>query len=72
MSVDIHDLAEQARAMGYRTSGQLISRLERMLIRNESYLSRRAALGRRTAYDEVLAEDCAVIGLVIQMLEEAK
>ena len=72
VSIDIHELAAQARAMGYIQPAQIVRRLTQMIARNEAYLNRRASRGRRTAYDEVLAEDTVVIGLVIQMLEEAK
>ena len=71
MSTDIHTLAEQARRMGYRTSEQVINRLERMIARNEAYLSRRAARGTHTPTDDAIAEDCAVAALVIELLREA-
>jgi len=70
VSTDVHTLAEQARRLGYRSSEQIINRLERMIIRNESYLSRRAARGTHTGTDDAIAEDMAVCALVIQLLEE--
>jgi hypothetical protein len=72
MSTDIHTLAEQARRLGYHTSEQIINRLERMIARNESYLSRRAARGTHTPTDDAIAEDCAVAALVIEVLQEAR
>jgi hypothetical protein len=71
MSTDTHTLAEQARHMGYRTSEQIINRLERFLIKNEAYLARHKARGTHTSHDDTLAEDCCVIGLCIQLLQEA-
>jgi hypothetical protein len=71
MSTDTHTLAEQARRMGYRSSEQIINRLERMIVRNEAYLSRRAARGTHTPTDDAIAEDCAVAALVIELLQEA-
>ncbi len=47
MSTDVHTRAVQARQLGYHSAEQIINRLERMIIRNESYLSRRAARGTR-------------------------
>jgi len=38
MSTDVYTLAEQARRLGYRSSEQIINRLERMIIRNESFV----------------------------------
>ena len=74
MSTDVHiqTLAEQARRLGYHTSEQIINRLERMIIRNSAYLSRRAARGTHTPTDDAIAEDCAVAALVIELLQEAK
>jgi len=72
MSTDVHTLAEQARRLGYRTSEQIINRLERIIARNESYLSRRASRGTRTPTDEALAEDGCVFALIIELLQEAK
>jgi len=69
MSTDTHTLAEQARRRGYRSSEQIINRLERMIVRNEAYLSRRAAHGTHTPTDDAIAEDCAVAALVIELLE---
>jgi hypothetical protein len=69
MTTDTHILAEQARRMGYRTSEQIINRLERMIIRNGSYLARRSARGTHTSHDDTTAEDMAVIALVIELLE---
>ena len=71
MSTDVHTLAEQARRLGYRTPAQIAARLTRMIIRNESYLSRRAARGTHTPTDDAIAEDCAVAALVIELLQEA-
>jgi hypothetical protein len=71
MATDIHALADQARRMGYRSSEQIINRLERMIIRNEAYLSRRSARGTHTPTDDAIAEDCAVAALVIELLQEA-
>jgi hypothetical protein len=70
MSTDVHTLAEQARAMGYVTSEQIINRLHRMIIRNESYLKRRAARGTRTPTDEAISEDSVVAALVIELLQD--
>jgi len=69
MSTDTHTLAEQARRMGYRSSEQIINRLERMIVRNAAYLTRRAARGTHTPTDDAIAEDCAVAALVIELLE---
>ena len=68
MSTDIHMLADLARQLGYHTSEQIINRLERMIIRNEAYLSRRAKRGTHTSHDDTTAEDMAVIALVIELL----
>jgi hypothetical protein len=72
MNTDVHTLAEQARRMGYRTSEHIINRLERMIVRNEAYLTRRAGRGTHTPTDDAIAEDCAVAALVIELLQEAK
>jgi len=72
VSTDVHTLAEQARRLGYRTPAQIVNRLTRMIVRNESYLSRRAARGTHTSHDDTTAEDMAVIGLVCELLQEAK
>jgi len=74
MSTDVHiqTLAEQARRLGYHTSEQIINRLERMIIRNSAYLSRRAARGTHTPTDDAIAEDMAVCALVIELLQETK
>jgi hypothetical protein len=72
MSTDVHTLAEQARAMGYSDRKRVVNRLERFLIRNESYLKRRAARGTHTSHDDTLAEDCAVVSLVLTWLQEGK
>ena len=74
MSTDvrIQELAEQARRLGYRTNEQIINRLERMIIRNESYLSRRASRGTHTPTDDSISEDMVVVALVIELLQEAK
>ncbi len=72
MSTDVHTRAVQARQLGYHSAEQIINRLERMIIRNESYLSRRAARGTHTPTDDAIAEDMAVCALVIQLLQEAK
>jgi hypothetical protein len=69
MSNDIHTLAEQARRMGYRTSEQIINRLERMIVRNAAYLARRSARGTHTSHDDTTAEDMAVVALIIEILE---
>jgi hypothetical protein len=71
MSVDIRTLAEQAKALGYHTPAQIAARLTRMIVRNESYLKRRAGRGTHTATDDAIAEDCAVAALVIELLQEA-
>jgi len=70
--VRIQELAEQARRLGYRTNEQIINRLERMIIRNESYLSRRASRGTHTPTDDSISEDMVVVALVIELLQEAK
>ena len=71
MSTDTHTLAEQARRMGYRSSEQIINRLERMIIRNEAYLARRATRGTHTSHDDTTAEDMTVIALCCELLKEA-
>jgi hypothetical protein len=57
--------------MGYRTSEHIVNSLERMIVRHEAYLSRRAARGTHTPTDDAIAEDCAVAALVIELLKEA-
>jgi hypothetical protein len=66
---DIDELAHSAQRLGYRNTEQVVNRLTRMIVRNKAYLQRRQSRGTHTSHDDTTAEDMAVIGLVIQVLE---
>ncbi len=67
---EIAVLAQEARSLGYTTNERIISRLTRMLERNHSYLEYRRKSGRRTSHDETTAEDCLVLALLIEKLQQ--
>lgn len=68
--VDIHALAEDARRLGYTSREQVINRLTRRIVRDQSYLERRKSRGTHTSHDDTTAEDAVVLALAIEMLQE--
>lgn len=68
--IDIHQLAQEARALGYTTREQVINRLLRRVQRDYGYVQYRVKAGRgHLSHTETVAEDTQVLALAIEMLQ---
>jgi hypothetical protein len=69
--IDIGQLAQEARELGYNTKEQVVNRLMRKLARDQGYVKRRIATGRaHLSHTETTAEDALVLALAIEMLQK--
>jgi hypothetical protein len=55
---------------GYDTPARLAAYLERLIVRNEHYLERRARRGQGTAFDAQVEEDNLVLAALVVLLKQ--
>lgn len=67
--INIAELADKARQLGYTNKELVINRLLRRINRDQSYLQYRHSRGRHTSHDDATAEDMVVTALAIELLQ---